>query len=187
MLEECKMVYDDVKESMEKALVHLDNEFKKIRAGKASTDMVSGVIVDYYGSMTPLPQMANITIPDPSQIIIKPWDKSVLGLIEKAILDANLGFTPNNQGEIIRISIPALTGERRQELVKIARHEMENAKVSIRNIRRTGNDDAKELENDGLSEDDAKRLVGEIQKLTDEYSKKAEEAFAKKEKDITTI
>jgi ribosome recycling factor len=187
MLEECKMVYDDVNESMQKAIDHLEYAFHKIRAGKASPDMLDGVMIDYYGTMTPLHQTANISTPDSSQIIVQPWDKSIIGLIEKAILAANLGFNPSNEGEIIRIKVPALTGERREELVKIAKHETENAKISIRNIRRSGNDDAKALEKDGTPEDDVKRLMDDIQKLTDDYSKKAEELLTLKEKEITTI
>ncbi len=187
MLEECKMVYDDVKESMQKSIEHLEYAFHKIRAGKASPDMLEGVVIDYYGTMTPLNQTSNITCPDSSQIIIQPWDKSVIGTIEKAILAANLGFNPSNEGDIIRIQVPTLTGERREELVKLAKHETENAKISIRNIRRSGNDDAKALEKEGVPEDDVKRLMDDIQKLTDEYTKKADELLSKKEKDIMTI
>lgn len=187
MLEECQMVYDDVKEKMDNAIQHLEREFQNIRAGKASPDMLSGVTVDFYGMMTPINQTSNITSPDPRQIIVQPWDKSQITNIEKAILAANLGFTPKNEGEVLRIIVPAVTEERRKELVKQAKAEVEDTKIAIRNARRSGNDDAKDLEKEGTPEDDVKRLQEDIQKLTDEYTEKADKFFEKKETDIMTI
>jgi len=187
MLEECQMIYDDVQEKMENAIEHLEREFQKIRAGKASPDMLGGVMVDFYGAMTPINQTSNITSPDPRQIIVQPWDKSQISNIEKAILAANLGFNPKNEGEILRIVVPAVTEQRRKELVKQAKSEAEDAKIAIRNARRSGNDDAKQLEKEGTPEDDVKRLQDDIQKLTDDYSEKVDKSFEAKEKDIMTI
>jgi len=136
---------------------------------------------------TPLSQTANINVPDPKTIVIQPWDKSILAEVEKEILAANLGLTPQNNGEIIRINIPALTEERRKEFVKKAKNEAENAKISIRNVRRSANEEAKKLEKDGAPEDAIKKLVDDIQKLTDDYVKKTDELLDKKEKDIMTI
>jgi len=187
MIEDCQIVYDMTKEGMENALTHLDHEFHQIRAGKASPDMLNGVIVDYYGAMTPLNQMANVTSPDPRQIIVQPWDKSVIGTIEKAIMAANLGFNPKNEGEVLRISVPAVTEERRIELVKQAKAEAENAKIAVRNSRRNGNDEAKSLEKEGVPEDDIKRLQDDIQKLTNSYIEKIDKLMEAKDKDIMTI
>jgi ribosome recycling factor len=187
MNEEAQMCLDEAKEGMENALSHLDREFHKIRAGKASPQMLEGIMIDYYGSMTPIDQTANINTPDPRQIIVQPWDKSIIGLLEKAIQNANLGFNPKNEGEVLRISVPPLTEERRIELVKKAKVETENAKISIRNVRRSSNDFAKSLEKDGLPEDEAKRLQDKIQELTDEFIKKVDELFASKEKDVMTV
>ena len=187
MIEDCQLVYDMAKEGMEKAFTHLDREFHQIRAGKASPDMLNGVMVDYYGAMTPINQMANVTSPDPRQIIVQPWDKSVIGAIEKAIRAANLGFKPKNEGEVLRISVPAVTEERRIELVKQAKTEAENAKIAVRNVRRSGNDEAKILEKEGIPEDDVKRLQDDIQKLTDSYIGKIDKLMEAKEKDIMTI
>lgn len=187
MIEECEMVYDDVKENMEKPLAHLEKQFNKIRAGKASPDMVSGVMVDFYGVMTPINQTANITSPDPRQIIVQPWDKSQIINIEKAIMNANLGFNPKNEGEVLRIAVPAITEERRRDLVKQAKIEAEDSKIGIRNSRRAGNEEAKQLEKEGVPEDDVKRLQDDIQKLTDQYVEKVDKLFDAKEKDIMTI
>lgn len=187
MVEECQFVYDVAKEGMSKAITHLEKEFQKIRAGKASPAMLEGVSIDYYGTNTPINQTANITSPDPRQIIVQPWDKSVIGLIEKAIMAANLGFNPKNEGEVLRIIVPAVTEERRRDLVKQAKVEAENSKVGIRNIRRTANDEAKKLEKEGVSEDDVKKLQEDIQKLTTEYIDKVDKVTDAKEKDIMTI
>ncbi|MCB0806847.1 MAG: ribosome recycling factor [Bacteroidales bacterium] len=187
MLEECQMVYDDVQDKMDRSIEHLEKEFQNIRAGKASPDMLNGVMVDFYGAMTPINQTSNITSPDPRQIIVQPWDKSQISNIEKAILAANLGFNPKNEGEILRIIVPAVTEERRKDLVKKAKAEAEDTKVAIRNSRRAGNDDAKQLEKEGTPEDDVKKLQDDIQKLTGDYTEKVDKLFEAKEKDIMTI
>jgi ribosome recycling factor len=187
MLEECQLIYDDVKENMEKSIVHLEREFQNIRAGKASPDMLNSVMVDFYGVMTPINQTSNVTSPDPRQIIVQPWDKSQISNIEKAILAANLGFNPKNEGEVLRIIVPAVTEERRKELVKKAKSEAEDSKIAVRNARRSGNDEAKSLEKEGVPEDDIKKLQDDIQKLTDEFTEKIDKLFEKKDKDIMTI
>ncbi|MDP3463607.1 MAG: ribosome recycling factor [Bacteroidales bacterium] len=187
MTEETQFVLDSVQESMDHAIVHLDREFQKIRAGKANPGMLNGVMVDYYGSHVPIEQTANINTPDPRQIIVQPYDKSSIHAIEKAIMAANLGFNPQNEGELLRINVPPLNEERRKDLVKRAKVETEDAKVGIRNARRHGNEDAKKLEKDGLPEDEAKRLIEKIQELTDSYIQKVEKLFEMKEKDILTV
>jgi ribosome recycling factor len=187
MVEECQFVYDVAKEGMSKAITHLEKEFQQIRAGKANPSMLDGVSIDYYGVNTPINQTANITSPDARQIIVQPWDKSVIGLIEKAIMAANLGFNPKNEGEVLRIIVPSVTEERRRDLVKQAKVEAENSKVGIRNIRRTANDEAKKLEKEGISEDDVKKLQEDIQKLTTDYIDKVDKVTEAKEKDIMTI
>ncbi len=187
MTEDAKMVLEETQDSMNKSLVHLDREFQKLRAGKASPQMLEGVMVQYYGTMTPIEQTANINTPDPRQIIVQPWDKSVLGEIEKAILAANLGFNPKNEGEILRIIVPPLTEERRLEMVKKAKNEAENTRISIRNVRRSANEMAKDLEKEGLPEDEAKKLQDDIQKATDEHIVKVDKMLEAKEKDIMTV
>jgi len=187
MTEECQLIYDDAVERMDKGLYHLEKELQKIRAGKASPDMLDGIKVDYYGTLTPINQTANITTPDARQIIVQPWDKSILALLEKAIMAANLGFNPKNEGEILRIIVPPVTEDRRKELVKQAKNETENAKIGIRNVRRSANDEGKKFEKEGVSEDDIKKLTDDIQKLTDDYIEKIDKLLEKKEKDIMTI
>jgi len=187
MLEECQLVYDDVKENMDKSITHLEREFQTIRAGKASPSMLDGVMVDFYGAMTPINQTSNVTSPDPRQIIVQPWDKSQITNIEKAIMAANLGFNPKNEGEVLRISVPPVTEERRKELVKQAKAEAEDTKIGIRNSRRSGNDEAKQFEKEGIPEDDIKKLQDDIQKLTNDFIEKVDKLFEAKEKDIMTI
>lgn len=187
MTEETRLCLDDAREGMENAINHLDRTFHKIRAGKASPEMLESVSVDYYGTPTPISQVANINTPDPKQITVQPWEKAMLAPIEKAILNANLGFNPQNNGELIRISIPALTEERRRELVKQCKQEAENAKVSIRSIRKTANDMAKELKEDGTPEDAVKKLESDIQDLTNKFGKKTDELLAIKEAEIMTV
>lgn len=187
MNEEAQMCLDEAREGMEGAISHLDREFQKIRAGKASPQMLEGIKIDYYGVMTPIEQTANINTPDPRQIIVQPWDKSVLGELEKAIRNANLGFNPKNEGEVLRISVPPLTEERRLELVKKAKVEAENTRISIRNTRRSANDLAKSLEKDGLPEDESKKVQDKIQELTDDYIKKVDDMLDAKEKDVMTV
>ena len=187
MTEESEFVLDEATESMENAIVHLEREFQKIRAGKASPDILDDVKIDYYGVMTPLHQAANINTPDPRQIIVQPFDKSTLPVMEKAIMAANLGFNPMNNGEVLRIQVPPLTEERRRAFVKQAKGEAENTKISIRNIRRSANDDAKQLKKDGTPEDEVKKLEDDIQKLTDKFIKKVDELSDSKEKDMMAV
>ncbi|MCF8228465.1 MAG: ribosome recycling factor [Bacteroidales bacterium] len=187
MSEETQMVLSEAEEGMQNAIAHLDKEFQKIRAGKASPQLLEGVKVDYYGVMTPIEQTANINTPDPKQIIVQPWDKSMVPVIEKAILAANLGFNPKNEGEILRIIVPPITEERRKELVKKAKQEAEDTKISIRNTRRAANDMAKDLEKEGTPEDEVKRLEEQIQELTNKFTKEVDEKMEAKEKDIMTV
>jgi len=187
MNEEAQFCLEEAKEQMQNALLHLEKEFQKIRAGKSSPQMLDGVKVDNYGVMTPLNQVANINTPDPKSIVVQPWDKNMLAPIEKAILAANLGFNPKNEGEVLRIIVPPLTEERRKDLVKKARTEAENAKVAVRNIRRISNETAKRLEKEGIPEDDIKKLEHEIQNQTDQHVGKIDKLLEAKEKDIMTV
>jgi len=187
MTEEVQFVIDEAKEKMSKAIDHLENELATLRAGKASPRMLDTVVVEYYGSPTPLNQVANIGTPDAKTIAIQPWEKTMVEPIERAILNANLGFTPMNNGEMIRINIPALTEERRKALAKQVNNEAESARVSIRSARRDANEEIKKLEKEGLSEDDAKKAEDEIQKLTDTHSEKVEKVVKAKEEEIMTI
>ncbi len=178
---------DEVKEKMEMSLMYLDEALAHIRAGKASTRLLDGIKVESYGAMTPLAGVASITTPDARSIAIKPWDKSMFRVIEKAILDSDLGITPENNGEIIRLGIPPLTEERRRALAKQCNKEGEAAKISIRNIRRDTIDKLKKSIKDGLSEDLEKDAEAKLQKLHDAYIKKIDEALASKEKEIMTV
>ena len=187
MTENCSSCLASVKENMQGALNYLEKELEKIRAGKANVKMLDGIKIDYYGTMTPLDQVAGLTTPDPKQIAIQPWEKNLITPIEKAILAANLGFNPQNNGEIIRIVIPALTEERRKELVKKVKQEIEQTKVNIRNIRRNANDEAKKLKDNGVSEDEIKKLETDIQKTTDDFIAKTDKYLELKEKEIMTV
>jgi len=187
MNEETEFCLEEAKESMQNAMVHLERELQKIRAGKANPQMLEGVKIDYYGVITPIEQTANISTPDARQIIVQPWDKSVLGLIDKAIQAANLGFNPKNEGEILRIQVPPLTEERRRDLFKRAKTEAENARITIRTIRRNANETAKKLKKDGVPEDEIDKLEESIQKLTDDYITLIDKILDTKEKDIMTV
>ena len=187
MQEEIELCLEDAEDGMKSAISHLEKEFQKIRAGKASPSMLDGVIVDYYGVPTPIAQTANINTPDPRQIIVQPWDKSLLPALDKAIQAANLGFNPTNEGEVLRINVPPVTEERRRGLVKQAKTEVENCKVSIRNVRRLANDFAKALEKDGLPEDDSKKLQDDVQELTNKYSMIVDKLIAVKEEDVMKV
>jgi ribosome recycling factor len=187
MNEEVEMCLMETEERMENALKHLESELRKIRAGKASPSMLDGIMIDYYGTATPLNQVANVNTPDPKSILVQPWEKNMLAPIEKAILTANIGLTPMNNGEVIRITVPALTEERRVQLVKQVKAEGENAKVSLRNSRKWANDELKGLQKDGLSEDLEKDAEDEVQKLTDKFSEKIESIMEVKEVDIMKI
>ncbi len=175
------------KEKMQKTLLHLEDELRNFKAGKANPAIFNPVMVDYYGSPTPIPQVASVNTPDAKTVIIQPWEKTLINAIEKAIIDANLGFTPSNNGEQIRINIPALTEERRKELVKQAKSAGENAKISIRNARRDVVDAHKKFQKDGLPEDVCKDAEAAIQKETDAFNKKVDEAIVAKEKEIMTV
>jgi len=172
---------------MNATVAHFDKDLQKVRAGKASPQMLDGIKVDYYGNPTPIEQVANVNTPDAHQIVIQPWERNMLPVIEKAILAANIGVTPQNNGEFIRLVIPAPTEERRKELVKKAKQDAEQAKVAIRNIRRTANDDAKKLKDDGVEEDAIKKLEADIQKATDEAISKVDKIMEAKEKEIMTV
>ena len=187
MNEDVQLVYDMAKEHMEKAVAHLDGELVRIRAGKANVHILDGVLVDYYGTPTPLNQVSNVSTPDAKTIMIQPWEKSMIDTIEKALMQSNVGITPSNNGEVIRLIIPQLTEERRRDLVKQVKSEGENARVSIRNSRREANDEYKQMQKDGLSEDEAKTAEDNIQKLTNEFSEKVDKIVEAKEEDIMTI
>ena len=169
------------------SIAHLEKEFLNIRAGKASPQMLGSVFVDYYGSQTPLSQVSNVNVPDARTITIQPYEKSMLQTIEKAIMVANLGFNPMNNGENIIISVPPLTEERRRDLVKQAKAEAEDAKISIRNARKDANTDIKKLEKEGTSEDICKSAEEDIQKLTDSFIRKVEEHLVIKEAEIMKV
>jgi ribosome recycling factor len=187
MVEDLQMIYDDFKSSNVKSIEHLETELMKIRAGKATPSMLNGVMVDYYGTMTAIQQVANITTMDARTITVQPWEKSMLSEIAKGIINSNLGFAPQNNGEILLISVPPLTEERRRELVKRAKGETEHAKVAVRNNRKDSLDMVKDLKNDGLSEDLAKDAEAEIQLITNSFIKKIDDLVEIKEKEIMTI
>ena len=188
MSEELNFIYDEAEEHMQKSIKHLEFELSSIRAGKASPQMLAPVMVDYYGTPTPLSQVANVSVRDAQTLTIQPWEKKMLPVIERAIINANLGFTPSNNGEVVIINIPPLTEERRKKLVKQAKEEAEIARVSIRNIRKEANNDIKKLEKEKeISEDESKIAHEKIQKLTDKYIEEVEKHLEKKEKDIMTV
>jgi len=187
MSELIKKQVTDAKASMEKAIEHCDSELLKIRAGKASPAMLDDIVVDYYGSPTPLNQVGSVNSPDARTITIQPWEKSLLNPIEKAIKEANLGLNPQNDGIIIRINVPPLTEERRRDLVKKAKAEAESGKIAVRNIRKEANEKIRKLKSEGVSEDDMKVGEVEIQKLTDAYIIKVDHLSEAKEKDIMTV
>lgn len=186
-MEEIEFILDSTKESMLGSIAHLEKEFLNIRAGKASPQMLGSVFVDYYGSQTPLTQVSNVNIPDARTITIQPYEKSLLQAIEKAIMVANIGFNPMNNGDMIIINVPALTEERRRDLAKQAKAESEDAKISIRNARKDANTEIKKLEKEGTSEDICKTAEDEIQKITDGFIRKVDEHLAIKEAEIMKV
>lgn len=186
-MEELEFYIEHAKESMDKALQHTNGALAKIRAGKAMPNMLDGLMVDYYGNPTPINQVATINSQDARTLLIKPWEKSIVGEIERAIINSDLGLNPQNDGELIRINIPALTEERRVELVKYARSEAEHGRVSIRNIRKDANDHLKKLLKEHVSEDNVRDAEDEVQKLTNQYTSKIEALLKKKEEDIMTV
>ncbi|MFW5754854.1 MAG: ribosome recycling factor [Marinilabiliaceae bacterium] len=187
MEDDVQILIESTEEKMAKAIEHLDRELGKIRAGKANPRMLDGVLVEYYGAMTPLQQVASVNTPDARTIAIQPWEKGMIGPIEKAIMGANLGLNPDNNGDVIRINIPPLTEERRQGLVKQVRKEAEDARISIRNTRRETNDELKKLKKDGLAEDLEKDAEDRVQKLTDKFIGKADKLIEEKENEIMSF
>ncbi len=187
MEEEIKMYLDEAKEQMDKAIEHTQREMGKIRAGKATPAMLDGILVTYYGTDTPLNQVASVTTPDARTLMIKPFEKSIINEIEKAIQNSDLGFNPQNDGELIRINVPPLTEERRTQLVKQAKQESEHGKVSVRNIRKDINNSLKDLQKEGASEDAIKRAEEQVQKYTDQSTNKIDELLENKEAELMTV
>lgn len=186
-MEEIELFLDDAKDTMEKALKHLSIELTKIRAGKASPSMLDGIQVEYYGVLSPIANVASITTPDARSITIKPFERKMIGEVEKAIRNSNIGLAPSNDGELIRLSIPPLTEERRRDLVKKVKTEIEVAKVNVRNIRKDTNDSIRKLIKDGVSEDAVKMGEERVQKLTDAFISRVDDVFVAKEKDILSV
>lgn len=181
-------VYEDARDRMQKALENLELEFKRLRTGRASIALVDGIRVEYYGTSTPLNQLATLTIPEPRTIMIQPWDTTIVGEVEKAILKSELGLTPMNDGKIIRINVPPLTEERRRDLVKVIKKRAEEAKVAVRNIRRDANEMVKDLKKEKeISEDDQFRAQDEIQKITDEFISNIDSVYNTKETEVLEI
>lgn len=187
MSEDLELILEDARDNMQKALNHLESELIKIRAGKASPQMLEGLTVDYYGSPTILNQVGNISVMDARTLTIQPWEKNMLQPIERAIINANLGVTPQNDGNIIRLFMPPLTEERRREFVKRAGGEGEQSRVAIRNIRRDAIEQIKKLQKDGLSEDEAKDAEKEMQDITDKHIALVEKHLQAKEKEIMSV
>lgn len=186
-MEEIELFLDEAKELMLKAVDHTAAELVKIRAGKAMPNLLDGIMVQYYGSPTPLQQVASVNTPDARTLAIKPFEKKLISDIEKAIINSDLGLAPQNNGEIIILTIPALTEERRINLVKHAKQECESGKISLRSVRKDTNESLRKLQKDGAPEDAVKRAEDQVQKLTDQYSSKLDEMLAKKEIDIMKV
>ena len=183
-----KDVYVLHEEKMKKAIEVLRREYGALRAGRATTGLLDKVVVEYYGAQSPINQVANVAVPEPRTIVIQPWDKKMLPVIEKAILKSDLGLTPNNDGSIIRLVLPQLTQQRRQELVKVVHKVAEESRVAIRNLRRDANDNLKKIEKDKTaSEDEVKKAQEDMQKLTDKYIKEIDQIMAAKEKEVMEV
>ncbi len=187
MSEELNLIIEDSRESMEKTIDHLQSELLKVRAGKATPNIVDGIVVDYYGNATPISQIGNVSVADARTLTIQPWEKNMLQPIERAIIAANIGINPQNDGNMIRLFLPPLTEERRKELVKRAQGEGEQSKVSLRTIRRDAMEQVKKLQKNGLSEDLCKDAETKIQELTDKFIAQVEKQLAVKEKEIMTV
>lgn len=187
MDEEIQLYLNEAKDLMNKAVKHFSSELTKIRAGKAMPNMLDGLMVDYYGTPTPITQVASINTPDARTIIVKPWEKKLISEIEKAIINSDLGLNPQNDGEMIRLNIPPLTEERRKNLMKQVRNEAENGKISIRNIRKDSNETLRKLLKEGASEDEIKRAEEQVQVLTGQYSDTIDGLVGKKETEIMTV
>ncbi|MBS9524006.1 ribosome recycling factor [Litoribacter ruber] len=186
-MEEIQLELDNAKELMQKAVDHTAAELVKIRAGKAMPNLLDGIMVSYYGAPTPLQQVASVTTPDARTLTIKPWERNLIGEIEKAIVNSDLGLAPQNNGEIIILTIPPLTEERRKGLVKQVKQECENGKISLRTVRKDTNDSLRKLQKDGAPEDEVKRAEDMVQKYTDKFSGKIDELFDKKEAEIMKV
>ena len=182
-----KSILGEASDRMQKAVDFLEDALLNIRAGKASTNILNGVFVDYYGSQTPVSGVASVTVPDAKTVLIQPWDKNMIRVIEKAILDANIGLTPSNNGEHIRLSMPPLTEERRKDLVKQSKAEAETARISLRNARRDAVEAFKKAVKEGMPEDESKDGEAKVQKLLEKFSKLIDTEFEKKEKEIMTV
>lgn len=187
MTDDLSLILEEGKESMTKAINHLEAELTKIRAGKANPTMVDGIMVDYYGNPTPINQVANISAMDARTISIQPWEKNMLQPIERAIINSNIGLNPQNDGNIIRLFLPPMTEERRKEFVKRSNGEGEQAKIAVRSIRRDAIEQIKKLQKEGLSEDEAKDAETEMQEITDKYILLVEKHLAAKEKEIMSV
>jgi ribosome recycling factor len=187
MNEEVELILEETKERMQKALDHLEHELARLRAGRATPALLDGISVDYYGVNSPLSQVSNINTPDPKTILIQPWEKNMLGTIEKAIMAANIGLTPVNNGEVIRINIPPLTEERRHQLVKQVRNEGETAKISLRIARKWANDELKRMLKEGLPEDVEKDATENVQQMVHDFTTKVDKVMAAKERDVMTV
>ncbi len=186
-MEEIELFLDEAKELMQKAVDHTAAELVKIRAGKAMPNLLDGIMVQYYGAPTPLNQVSSVTTPDARTLAIKPFERNLISEIEKAIINSDLGLAPQNNGEIIILTIPALTEERRIQLVKQAKAECEHGKISIRSVRKDTNESLRKLQKEGVSEDAIKRAEDQVQKFTDNYSAKIDELLVKKEADIMKV
>ena len=186
-MEEIQLHIDEAKELMQKAVEHTASELVKIRAGKAMPNLLEGIMVNYYGNPTPIQQVSSVTTPDARTLSIKPWEKNLISEIEKAIINSDLGLAPQNNGEIVMLTIPPLTEERRKTLVKQVKNECENGKISIRTVRKDTNDSLKKLLKEGAPEDEVKRAEDTVQKMTDKYSSKIDEIFSKKEEEIMKV
>lgn len=186
-MEQVKTIMEALKAGLEKNIGHTRNEFTKIRAGKAQPDMLDGVMVEYYGAPTPIHQVANVSAPEARTLMIQPWERKVLSDIERAIINSNLGFNPQNDGESIRINIPPLTEQRRLELIKSVKQEGEHSKIGIRSLRKEANESLKKAQKEGVAEDLVKDAENQVQKLVDQYIDKIEAMIVEKEKEIKTI
>ena len=186
-MEELEFYLEEAQDHMEKSVHHVTHALAKIRAGRAMPTMLDGLMVEYYGNPTPINQVASITTPDAKTLSIKPWEKNMISEIEKAIINSDLGLNPQNDGEQVRLNIPPLTEERRKDLVKQSRHEAEQGKVSVRNVRKEANDHLKKLLKEHISEDDVKKAEAKVQDFTNEFVKKIDELLTKKEEEIMTV
>ncbi|WP_209329915.1 ribosome recycling factor [Lunatimonas salinarum] len=186
-MEEIQLFLDEAQSLMKKAVDHTSSELVKIRAGKAMPNFLDGIVVSYYGAPTPLQQVSSITTPDARTLAIKPWERSLIGEIEKAIINSDLGLNPQNNGEMVMLTIPPLTEERRKSLVKQVKNECENGKISIRSIRKDTNESLRKLQKEGAPEDEVKRAEDTVQKYTDKFSTKIDELFTKKEEEIMKV